>query len=110
MPKAVLVVQSGPSHPSREAEYNDWYDHTHLKEVCDVPGFTGARRYKLSDAGLFPNDPSMPTYVAFYEMDHDDLNSVLQEMVTRTGDGRIRMTDAISMDPIPSMTLYEEMD
>jgi len=109
MPKGVLVVRSRPSSPDREAEYNDWYDNVHLVEVCAIPGFTGARRLKLSDKGLAAADPAEFPYVAFYEMDADDLNAVLLELVTRVGDGRVVMSDAISMDPRPSMTLYEEI-
>ena len=47
MSKAVYVVYSRPSAPEREADFNDWYDHTHLGEVCAVPGVTGARRFRL---------------------------------------------------------------
>jgi hypothetical protein len=110
MPKAILVVQSGPVSAEREDEYNSWYDHTHLGEVCQVPGFTGARRFRLSDQGLAPNEPGTPSYVAIYEMDTDDLHAAMQELVIRATDGRIKMSDAMCMDPMPTMTLYESAD
>jgi len=47
MPKGLMVVQSRPSDPEREDEYNEWYSHTHLPEIRAVPGFVAARRYKL---------------------------------------------------------------
>lgn len=46
MPKGMLVVESRPADPAREDEYNDWYTNTHIPEVCAVPGFVAARRYK----------------------------------------------------------------
>lgn len=110
MPKAVLVVQTMPSDPSREQEYNDWYDNTHLREVCDVPGFVSARRYKIADAGPFKADPSLPQYLAIYEIDTDDVGATIDEMVARSLDGRIQMSDAMAMDPAPTMTLYEALD
>ena len=45
MPKAIMFVQSKPSSPDREDEYNDWYTNTHLPEVLDIPGITAARRF-----------------------------------------------------------------
>jgi hypothetical protein len=108
--KAVVVVISQPSSPEREDEYNQWYDERHLPEVCDVPGFTGARRFKLADNGLMPLDASAPQYLAIYEMDCDDPVGALSEMATRAGDGRIFMSDAICMDPVPEMYLYLQRD
>ena len=44
-------------------------------------------------------------------MDHDDLNGAIQEMVARTGDGRIQMSRRdLAMDPMPAITLYEAID
>ena len=110
MPRAILLVESRPSSPDREDEYNDWYDNTHLKEVCAIPGFVGARRYQLSEKGLFPNEAGASPYLAVYELDTDDLSAALQELGVRAGDGRLKMSDAMSMDPIPTMTLYELRD
>ena len=114
MPKAILVVQSQPSDPSREDEYNEWYDNTHLAEVCAVPGFTGATRYKiagdLTPDGVVPADRSRPAYLAVYTMESDDLDGVLQELGAQAGDGRMQMSDALSMDPLPTTTLYLARD
>ena len=107
MPKAILVVQSRPSSSEREAEYNDWYSNTHVPDILKVPGFTGARRFKLSDKTPMPPDPSVPTYLAIYEIDSDDPGAVVLDMITRAGDGRIGMSDVLQMDPLPSTVLYE---
>jgi hypothetical protein len=106
MARAVLIVQSGPSEPSREAEYNDWYDATHLPQVCDVPGIVAARRYELAPSTSMPAPAGSSKYVAIYEIDADDPDTVLQEIVTRTGDGRIEMSDVLAMDPVPVTQLY----
>lgn len=37
MPKGVLVVETASSSPDRDAEFNDFYNNTHLAEVLRVP-------------------------------------------------------------------------
>ena len=103
MPKGMLVVQSRPADPEREDEYNDWYTNAHLPEVCAVPGFVGARRYRVRGGA----DPSTPEYVAIYDIDCDDLEAPLQELRARAGDSRVRMSDVLQLDPPPILTLYE---
>jgi hypothetical protein len=110
MPKAVLVVQSQASSPDREDEYQKWYSQTHIPQLCEIPGINSARRFALMGGGFGPADPSVPANLAIYEIEADDLDAVLQEIVTRTGDGRIEMSDAIQLDPVPVTLLYVERD
>ncbi len=109
MPKAILLVQSSPTSPDREDEYNDWYDNVHLDEVCSIPGFVGARRYKLSDTNIVAPEGALP-YLAIYEIESDDLAATLNELVVRGGGGQLNMSDAINMDPPPTTVLYELRD
>lgn len=106
MPKGIMVVQSAPSDPAREDEYNDWYSNTHLPEVCAVPGFVGARRYKLHNVGA-GDGPSGHPYVAIYEIDADDLTSPMKELRARSMSGQMQMSDVLQLDPPPAITLYE---
>ena len=75
MPKAIMFVQSRPSTPDREDEYNDWYTNTHLPEVLDIPGITAARRFKASDVA--PPADGAHQYCAVYELECDDLDAVM---------------------------------
>lgn len=54
-----------------EADFNRWYDETHLPEVCAFPGFRRAWRLRLEPDG---NDlgPRGQRYVAVYETDAAD--------------------------------------
>ena len=108
MPKGILFVQSNPASPEREDEYNAWYSGVHIPEVCDVPGVTGASRYKVSDAA--PVGPDTPRYSAVYQLEADDLSAVLGEIASRAMDGRMNISDSMAMDPVPSMVIYEIMD
>jgi hypothetical protein len=108
VPKGILFVQSNPSSPDREDEYNKWYSTVHIPDVCAVPGVTGASRFRLSDAT--PVGPDVPRYSAVYELEADDLKDVIGEIASRAMDGRMNMSDAMAMDPVPSMVIYELMD
>jgi hypothetical protein len=107
MPKAVLVVYSRPSSVDREDEYNEWYSETHIPEVRTVPGFTSARRYKLSTSQSVPLDDSVPTYLAVYDVEADDLGHSLDLLAKGVEEGSIYMSDALEMDPPPTVALYE---
>ena len=105
MPKGIMVVQSRPSDPAREDEFNDWYSNTHLPEIRAVPGFVAARRYKVHDtaAGGY-------SYLAIYEIDADDLTDPVTELRARSAAGRTHTSDALQTDPPPVVTLYELLE
>ena len=102
MPKGIMVVQSRPIDPAREDEYNDWYDNTHLPELCALPGFVAGRRYKARDA-----DPSVHPYLAVYELEADDLTAPVKELRARSAAGQMHLSNVLQMDPPPIVTLYE---
>lgn len=110
MPKGILVVQSGPSDPAREEEYNQWYGGTHVPEVLAVPGIVGARRYRVHGGGDAGADPSSHPYVAIYEIEADDLTAPVAELGARSTTGEIRLSDVLRLDPPPVVTLYELID
>ena len=45
MAKGIIYVESRPSSPDREQEYNTWYNEVHLPELA------GARRIRRRPAG-----------------------------------------------------------
>jgi hypothetical protein len=110
MPKAVLIVQSQASDESREDEYHKWYSQTHIPQLQEIPGVMSARRFTLTGGGFGPADPSVPAHLAIYEIEADDLDSVVNEIATRAGDGRIEMSDVLELDPAPITLLYVERD
>ncbi len=110
MPKAVLIVQSQAADASREDEYHKWYENTHIPDLLEIPGITGARRFSLAGGGFGPADSSIPAHLAIYEIEADDVEGVVTEIATRAGDGRIEMSDVIQLDPTPVTLLYVERD
>jgi hypothetical protein len=105
VPKGLMLVQSVPSDPAREDEYNDWYSRKHMPELLEIPGIVSARRYKLVG-----RRDQAPSYLAVYELDADDVRSPLRELGGRVSSGVIEMSDVIQQDPAPIITLYELTD
>jgi hypothetical protein len=91
MAKGLILVESRPSSPDREQEYNTWYDEVHLPELVALDGFVSARR-------LRPVDGDGP-YIALYEIEGDSLQAVLDNMIANAGS--LHMSDALQLDPAP---------
>jgi hypothetical protein len=108
VPKAIFVVKSSPSNLEREAEYNDWYDNTHVPQVRALPGFVGARRYRQSPPG--PDAAGLPTYLIVYDIDHDDPGAALAGLRRGVADGSIDASDAVATSPAPEAALYHLLD
>jgi hypothetical protein len=108
MARGVMIVGTRPSDPSREGEFNEWYETTHVPELCEIPGIVSARRFALSQAQLFPPDATRHEYVAIYEIDAENVQGVIDELGARMASGTIHMSDVVEMDPLPSVVLYEE--
>ena len=101
MATGAMVVFSNPAE-GREDEYNDWYDNTHLPEVCALDGVTGATRYALSK-----DDPDAAhRYLAIYELDQDG-DVVMANLGAAMGDGKINMSDALDLSTI-SMVVWKQ--
>jgi hypothetical protein len=97
MAKGIILVESFPSSPERDEEYNTWYDEVHLGELVALDGFVSARR-------LRPVDGNGP-YVAIYEIEGDNLQAVLDNMIASAG--QLTMSDALKLDPAPIPRLLE---
>ena len=97
MAKGIMLVESVPSSPDREDEYNTWYDDVHIPELLALDGIVGARR-------LRPVDGQGP-YVAIYELEGDDLQAILDNMIANAG--QLHMSDALQLNPAPVPRLLE---
>ena len=72
MAKGIIYVETRPSSPDRDQEYNTWYDEVHIPELVALDGIVSARR-------LRPVDGDGP-YVALYELEGDNLRAILDNM------------------------------
>ena len=72
MAKWLLVVYTDCIDPSREKEFNEWYDETHLPDALKIPGFVSATRYVNID----PN-PGPGKFLATYEIESEDIDKTM---------------------------------
>ena len=101
MPRQMLVAFTNPVD-GREAEYNEWYDKQHLSDVCSLPGFVSARRYRLVE-GEFEYK-----YLAVYEMDSDDPKRDFERLGASTQSGEMLLSGAMDSETASAL-LYEQI-
>jgi len=80
MPRAVFVVFTNPASPDQEDQYNEFYDNTHVPEVCQTPGFVSGRRYRISDARKPVGAVGDYGHLAIYEIETDDLAATFEAL------------------------------
>jgi hypothetical protein len=101
MGKFVMVVASS-ALPGRDDEYNTWYDGEHLRDICALPGVISGRRFNA-----VPSPSPLPgQYLALYEIETDDVGTLLAEMGRRAAAGGMAVSDALDRDSA-KMWFYE---
>jgi hypothetical protein len=101
MPRGIIYLETMPVSPDREAEYHEWYDNTHLAEICAVEGITGARRFA-------PTDGDGP-FIAIYELDCDDLDAVVGRLRELGASGTMSSLQYLDMRTPPVPKVYREI-
>ena len=80
MPKWLLVVESTCLDPRREAEFHDWYDNVHVKDLFGIESrITRATRYEVQQV-LKSTTGEKSRFLAMYEIEADDLQPVLDRL------------------------------
>ncbi len=74
MERWLLTVESNCCDPSREKEFNDWYNKIHLPDILETPGFVRAVRYENTNPA-----EGQGKFIAMYEIETDDLASTLAQ-------------------------------
>lgn len=80
----------------REQEFNDWYDHQHVKDVLAIPGFVSAQRFERVGPVVRAGNPYR--YLSTYEVVTDDPDAALRELLARVGTPSLPMCEAMEQD------------
>ena len=91
--KYTFVVLTN-AEQDREDEFNDWYTDQHLGDVLKISGIVAAQRFRLAEVQRSAEPPSYQ-YLALYEIETDDLQSVLNELTARSGTRLMPVSDAM---------------
>ena len=89
MPRAVLLSFTGVGDPAREAEFDEWYDTVHLREVCGTPGIVSARRFRVSPVQRPGLVGPLPKYLTMYEFDTEDVQTTMDALGARVQSGEV---------------------
>ncbi|MEM9622622.1 MAG: hypothetical protein AAF993_13300 [Pseudomonadota bacterium] len=74
--KHLVLILTEPTE-GREAEFNDYYENLHLREVLDTTHLQSAQRFKLVDEA---GEGCPLPYLAVYETEADDARDVIRNL------------------------------
>jgi hypothetical protein len=93
MARGTLIVFTNPVANEREAEFNDWYNNIHAREVTSLPGFSAIRRLRV---GSNVKGSLSHRYLAIYEC--SDVHQAKASLDAHTAE--LNITDALSDDAV----------
>jgi hypothetical protein len=97
----LMLVFSNPAE-GKEAEFNAWYEGTHIPEMLGTPGVVAARRYEVAQPEGMPVPPQK--YLAVYELE-GDLAQVFTAINERGQSGAISRGEATDRESV-AMWVY----
>ena len=98
-----MLVYSQP-HAGREAEFDEWYTGRHLADICALPGFTAAQRFRLHGVSM---GTSLNRHLAIYDVETDDPDWVIENMFAQRDTPAMPISPAFDLDAT-TVRLYEE--
>ena len=106
----VYLVMSDPL-PGKEFDFNDFYQNTHMGDLVQLPGWTGAQRFRL-----VPVTPrtTQPLYrrgnLIIWDQEGDDLGKIQSESRAAIAGGKSRLIPGFDYSPDgPVSTTYQVM-
>ena len=90
----LYVVLCNPV-PGREDEFNQWYTEQHLDDVMREAGFSACQRFRRAEMTASQRAPN--EYLAFYEIDTDDIDAVDRALRAAVARGAIPLSDALDV-------------
>ena len=103
MERWLIVVETNCTDPSREKEFNDWYDDIHVPDLLKVPGVVRVTRYENVTPGEV-----QARFLNLVEVEADDIWTVttaLQENSSKA-EAEGRMTELLK---ISSGAVYRQI-
>lgn len=104
MAKWLYLIHTNCKDPAREAEFNDWYNKTHIPDILKgSPGFLKATRFEADSTSKTPSK-----YIAVYEIESDSIEQTMAKH--RENVGRLRAQGRMSdLTVMVQQELYRKM-
>jgi hypothetical protein len=105
----VYLVMADPL-PGREADFNDGYQNMHMGDLVQLPGWTGAQRFRLVP-DVMPRN-TQPLYrrgnLIIWDQEGDDLGKLQSESRAAIAGGKSRLIPGFDYSPDgPVSTTYQ---
>ncbi len=98
MKHSLLLAWSSPVE-GREADFDEWYDGTHIPQVrAALPDVGQVTRYQLVDV---EGTGGPDRYLAIYELGTDDVTQAATALGAAAASGALDMTDAMDVAGAP---------
>src|SRR5215831_10914682 len=106
----IYLVMSDPL-PGREFDFNDGYQNMHMGDLVQLPGWTGAQRFRL--VPVMPRT-TQPVYrrgnLIIWDQEGDDLGKIQAESRAAIAGGKSRLIPGFDYSPDgPVSTTYQVM-
>ena len=107
MGRYVYLVMSDPL-PGREADFNEAYQNTHMGDLVQLPGWTGAQRFRLVPVTPRATQPLYRRgYLIIWDQEGDDLGKIQSESRAAIAGGKSRLIAGFDYSPDgPVSTTY----
>ena len=102
MRKFKMLVFSEP-FAGCEAEFDAWYTGRHLDDICALPGFCTAQRFKLHSVSM---GATLNKNLAIYDVETDDPDWVIENMFAMKGTPAMPIDASFNLDAT-TVQLYE---
>jgi len=103
----IYLVMSDPL-PGREADFNDAYQNTHMGDLVQLPGWTGAQRFRLMPVTPRATQPLYRRgYLIIWDQEGSDLGKIQSESRAAIAGGKSRLIAGFDYSPDgPVSTTY----
>src|ERR1700686_4521297 len=106
----VYLVMSDPL-PGREFDFNDGYQNMHMGDLVQLPGWTGAQRFRLVPVNPRSTQPLFRRgNLIIWDQEGDDLGKIQSESRAAIAGGKSRLIPGFDYSPDgPVSTTYQVM-
>ena len=96
----VYLVFANPI-PGREAEFNEWYSNVHMGDLVQLPGWTGAQRFRLITSVLPPPSAAgyKHGYLMIWDLEASDASAPLSMSTAAIAGGKSRLGVGFNYNP-----------
>lgn len=109
MQRGILAVQTD-AMPGHEAEFNAWYDTSHVPEILQTEGFLLGRRFRaVRSQDDAETEGGFSKYLAVYDIESLDLAASYRSLLDRFQSGVMTPGEHVRREPPFRSQLFEEI-